>query len=117
MRRFYYTEVPLEDIAAPAVGAKRRWLLTKENGSPNFTVAFVEVAPGGSTLRHSHPYEHAMYFLEGVGELQESDGTSPISPWEFIYIASNELHQIRNTGQKSLKFLSVEPVINEEKKQ
>jgi quercetin dioxygenase-like cupin family protein len=105
MRHFYYAEIPLEDISAPAVGAKRRWLLTKEKGSPNFTVAFVEVAPGGSTLRHSHSYEHAMYFLEGVGELQELNGISPISPWEFIYIAPDELHQIKNTGNKSLKFI------------
>ena len=116
MRRFYYTEIPLENIAAPAVGAKRRWLLTKEKGAPNFTVAFVEVASGGSTISHSHPYEHAMYFLEGVGELLESNGTSPISPWEFIYITPDELHQIRNTGKKPLKFLSVEPVLKEDKK-
>jgi quercetin dioxygenase-like cupin family protein len=116
MRHFYYTEIPLENIDSPAVDAKRRWLVTKERGSPNFTMAIVEVAPGGSTLRHSHPYEHAMYFLDGVGELLESNGTSPLSPWEAVYIAPDEIHQIRNTGKTTLRFLSVEPVLKEEKK-
>jgi quercetin dioxygenase-like cupin family protein len=79
-------------------------------------MAMVEVAPGGSTLRHSHPYEHAMYFKDGNGELLESNGTSPVSLWEVIYIEPDELHQIRNTGNSVLRFISVEPVSKEEKK-
>ena len=116
MRHFYYTEVPLENIDSPAVGAKRRWLVTKDKGSPNFTMAMVEVAPGGSTLRHSHTYEHAMYFINGNGELLESNGPSPVSPREVIYIEPDELHQIINTGSSVLRFTSVEPVSKEEKK-
>jgi quercetin dioxygenase-like cupin family protein len=116
MRHFYHAEIPLEDIEAPAVGARRRWLVDVSVDSPNFTVAEVEVQPGGSTLYHTHPYEHAMFILEGTGEVVESTGTSPLMPWEVLYIASNELHQIRNTGGKMLKFLSVEPTQKEEKK-
>jgi len=116
MRHFYYTEIHPEDIRKPAVDAKRRWLVTKEKGSPNFTMAMVEVAPGGSTLRHSHHYEHAMYFIDGNGELLEANGTSPVSPFEVVYIEPNELHQIRNTGSRVLRFLSVEPIAKEEKK-
>jgi quercetin dioxygenase-like cupin family protein len=116
MRHFYYTEIRSEDIDKPAVGAKRRWLITKEGGSPNFTMAMVEVAPGGSTLRHSHPYEHAIYFVDGAGELFEGNGTSPVSPWEVVYIGPDEVHQIINNGRKTLRFISVEPVLKEEKK-
>ncbi len=117
MKHFYHSEMPLEDIASPAVGARRRWLVDAAVGAPNFTVAEVEVKPGGSTLHHSHAYEHAMFVLEGMGEVVESTGTSPITPGEVLYIAPDELHQIRNTGGKMLRFLSIEPVLREEKKE
>jgi len=116
MKHFYYAEIPLEDIVAPAVGARRRWLVDAGIGAPNFTVAEVEVKPGGSTLHHSHPYEHTIFILEGTGEVVESTGVSPLTPWEVLYIAPNELHQIRNTEGKMLRFLSVEPILKEEKK-
>jgi len=116
MRHFYHTEITLEDIAAPAVGAKRRWLIDATMGAPNFTLAEVEVKPGGSTDHHSHPYEHAMLILEGTGEVVESTGTSPITPWEVLYITPNEYHQIKNTGEKILRFLLVEPVQKEKNK-
>jgi quercetin dioxygenase-like cupin family protein len=116
MKHFYYAEVLLENIASPAVGTKRRWLVDAGTGAPNFTVAEVEVKPGGSTLHHSHSYEHAIFVLEGTGEVIESTGTTPLSPWEVLYIAPNELHQIKNTGGKMLRFISIEPALKEEKK-
>ena len=116
MKHFYHAEAPLEEISSSAVGARRRWLVDADMGTPNFTVAEVEVNPGGNTLHHSHPYEHAMFVLEGTGEVVESTGTSPLMPWEVVYIAPNEIHQIRNTGGKTLKFLSIEPMKKEEKK-
>jgi quercetin dioxygenase-like cupin family protein len=108
MRHFYYGDVPLVDIGAGAQGARRRWLVDQESGAA-VSMMFVEVKPGGNTLRHSHPYEHTMFFLEGTGEVVEENGVSPISPMEVIYIKSNELHQIRNTGDRPLKFIAVEP--------
>ncbi len=116
MKHFYYSEVQPEDIASPAVGARRRWLVDASMGAPNFTVAEVEVKPGGSTLHHSHTYEHAMFVLEGTGELVESTGARPITPWEVIYIAPGDLHQIRNNGGKMLRFLSIEPMLKGEKR-
>jgi quercetin dioxygenase-like cupin family protein len=115
MKHFFHAEVPLEDIPSPAVGARRRWLVDAGTGAPNFTVVEVEVKPGGSTLNHSHSYEHAMFVLEGTGEVIESTGTSPLTPLEVLYIAPNEQHQIKNTGGKMFRFLSIEPVLKEEK--
>jgi quercetin dioxygenase-like cupin family protein len=116
MKHFYYGDVPLEEIAPDARDTYRRWLVDAGTGAINFTVAEVEVKSGGNTLRHAHPFEHTMFILEGIGEVIESTGTSPIASWEVIYIEPNELHQIRNTGVKTLKFLSVEPVQKKEEK-
>jgi len=113
MKHFYYEDVPLVDIGDEARDAKRRWLVDQDSGSI-VSMMFVEVKPGGNTLRHSHPYEHAIFFLEGTGEIRDQNGVSPINPLEVIYIKPNELHQIRNTGDKTLKFIAVEPTQKKE---
>jgi quercetin dioxygenase-like cupin family protein len=115
MDHFFYMSRPLGDIGPDAPGAKRRWLVNASSGA-EVSVMFVEVAPGGSTLRHAHPYEHTMFFLEGNGELVEVDGVRPINPYEVVHIAPDELHQIKNTGERILKFLAVELAKKEEKK-
>ena len=117
MKHFYYAEIPLEDIASPAVGAKRRWLVDAGTGAPNFTVAEVEVMPGGSTLHHSHPYEHAMFILEGTGEVDRVNGHEPYLPLGRCSTSlPTSCTRSRNTGGKMLRFLSIEPVMKEEKK-
>ena len=48
-------------------GCQVRWLLGEKDGTPNFAMRQFEVAPGGYTPRHSHPYEHEVFVLEGEG--------------------------------------------------
>ncbi len=115
MKHFFYTSVPQADVAPGAPGAKRRWLVDASSGAA-VSMMFVEVAPGGSTLRHSHPYEHTVFILEGGGELVEANGVSPLSPWEVVHIAPDELHQIKNNGNRPLRFIAVEPADKGEKK-
>jgi quercetin dioxygenase-like cupin family protein len=113
MKHFYYGDIPLVNIGDDTHDAKRRWLVDQDSGA-TVSMMFVEVKPGGSTLQHSHPYEHTMFFLEGTGEIREENGVSPINPLEVIYIKPNEPHQIRNTGDKTLKFIAVEPTQKKE---
>jgi len=116
MKHFYYGDVPLSEIGSEARNSQRRWLVDEGIGAHNFTVAEVEIMPGGNTLHHSHHYEHAIFILEGNGEVVDSTGTSPITPWEVLYIAPNELHQIKNSGEKMLRFLTIEPIQKNEEK-
>ena len=109
MKHFYYENIPLVDIGTDAPGSKRRWLVGEELGA-SISMMFVEVMPRGNTLLHSHAYEHAMFFLEGAGEVHMDNGVSPVAPMEVLYIKPNELHMIRNTGNKPLKFIAVEPL-------
>jgi len=114
MKHFYYTQVPLVDIAG-SDGAQRRWLTDPAEGA-EVSIMLVELRPGAATLRHRHPYEHAMYFLEGTGEVVDESGVSPVNPGEMLRIGVDELHQIRNTGQRTLRFLAIEAAAKGEKR-
>src|SRR4029078_6769468 len=92
-----------------AFGCRVRWLLGPEQGPPNFAMRQLEVAPGGYTPRHSHPYEHEVYVLEGEGEILEGEKPLPLRPGTGVYVAPDEVHQFRNTGALPLKFLCLVP--------
>jgi quercetin dioxygenase-like cupin family protein len=113
MRIYHYSEMPEAAIGGEAPGSKKRKLNDVESA---VSTAMIEVAPGGHTLRHRHPYEHTMYVVEGTGEARDENGTSPLGPGVFIYLWPDELHEIVNTGSKLLRFLTIEPTQKKEKK-
>jgi quercetin dioxygenase-like cupin family protein len=90
-------------------GCTVRWLVSESDGAPNFAMRRFEVAPGGFTPRHSHPYEHEVYVLEGEGEVFEGDRAHRLKPGVVVYGQPDEVHQFKNTGQTPLKFLCLVP--------
>lgn len=88
---------------------KVRWLIGTGDGAPNFAMRQFEVERGGFTPRHSHPYEHEVFVLEGEGTIAEGDALHPIRSGDIIYVAPGEIHQFRNTGPAPLKFLCLVP--------
>lgn len=90
-------------------GCQVRWLLGERDGAPNFAMRQFEVAPGGFTPRHSHPYEHEVFILEGRGEVFEGDSPHPLAAGDVVFVKPDEVHQFRNTGDVPLKFLCLVP--------
>ena len=108
-----YTEVTNEDAdMEDASGTTIRWLLGPADAMPNFHMRMIEVEPGGHTPRHTHHYEHEVYVLEGRGELIDPEGEPiAIGPGSVAYVAPDELHQFRNTGEATLRFLCLVPKV------
>jgi len=92
-----------------AVGCQVRWLIGERDGAPNFAMRQFEVGVGGHTPKHSHPYEHEVYVLEGAGEILDGDTPRPFRAGDVIFVQSDEVHQFRNTGSAPLKFLCLVP--------
>lgn len=92
-----------------ASGCEVRWLVGESDGAPNFAMRQFEVAPGGHTPRHSHPYEHEVYVLEGDGVVYEGDVEHPFTTGDVIFVAPGDVHQFRNTGDVPMKFLCMVP--------
>lgn len=90
-------------------GCQVRWLLDESTGTPNFAMRQFEVAPGGYTPKHSHPYEHEVFVLEGQGVVLQGDVEHPLNAGDVVLVTPGEVHQFRNTGPAPLKFLCLVP--------
>jgi len=102
--------VPAEEVEMDgASGCTVRWLLSSADGTPNFAMRQFEVAPGGHTPRHSHPFEHEVYVLCGNGVAMEGDVEHPLSEGDVIFVEPDEEHQFRNTGGAPMRFLCLVP--------
>jgi quercetin dioxygenase-like cupin family protein len=110
MKVNHFTDVAEKPVEMEgSQGCTVRWLVGEPDGAPNFAMRRFEVAPGGFTPRHSHPYEHEVYVLEGEGEVFEGDQAHPLRPGVVVLVKPDEVHQFRNTGQTPLKFLCLVP--------
>jgi len=92
-----------------ATGCSIRWLVGQDDGAPNFAMRQFEVAVGGCTPRHAHPYEHEVFVLEGRGVVLEGDQEHALQTGDVVYVRPGELHQFRNTGDGPFKFLCLVP--------
>jgi quercetin dioxygenase-like cupin family protein len=90
-------------------GCRVRWLLGENDGTPNFAMRQFEVAPGGHTPRHHHPYEHEVFVLEGEGVVYEGESPHQLKAGDVVLVKPDEVHQFRNTGTTPLKFLCLVP--------
>lgn len=68
----------------------------------------VELAPGASAGRHTHPGEEISYVTEGQGEiLMEGKAPLKVKPGDGFVIPGGTKHDARNTGSTPLKLIAV----------
>lgn len=91
------------------VGCQVKQLISQQDGAPMFAMRQFEVAPGGHTPHHHHPYEHEVYVIAGEGVVLENETPRPIKAGDAILVQPDEIHQFRNTGSGPLKFLCLVP--------
>ena len=94
---------------AGAEGVTIRVLMGDNVGAPTFTMRHFEVAPGGRTPFHAHPWEHEVYVLSGTGKVRQKGGERKVGPGSFVYVPPDEEHNFENAGQAPFTFLCVIP--------
>lgn len=92
-----------------ATGVTIRVLMGENIGAPNFTMRHFEVAPGGSTPYHTHPWEHEVFVLFGTGKVRRKGGEAEVRPGSFVFVAPGEEHSFVNDGNAPLTFLCLIP--------
>ena len=116
MKIIHYSDVasiPSDKIGI--VGANQlsvRPLVTPADGASIFSMALLELAPGGSTPDHSHQREEEIFVKAGSGIVTCAGEQTPVAPGSVLYIGSNEAHQFVNTGDGVLELLCVTQVAN-----
>ncbi|HQN49056.1 MAG TPA: cupin domain-containing protein, partial [Caldisericia bacterium] len=63
----------------------------------------------GYTPKHSHPYEHEVFILNGKGRVFTDNTNKNFEKNYFLYVPPDKEHQFINTGENDLEFLCIIP--------
>ena len=89
--------------AQPA-GIKRTDLQRHDLSVPGREVvqAIVELDPGVTSSRHTHPGEEIVYVLEGAPLEYEVEGRPPVTlkPGDVLFIPAGKIHSAKNVGSR-----------------
>lgn len=99
--------VKVEDPAAS--GVTIRVAIGPDEGAENFVMRVFTVEPGGHTPKHTHPFEHEVFFHSGKGEVFFEGESHPVGQGHVAFIPPDALHQFINTGDEPLVFVCVVP--------
>jgi len=107
----HYSEVAAEVFGDEAPGVTIRWVIDEErDGAPTYALRVIEVAPGGNTPNHTHPFEHENYIMEGKGRVQIDGEWFEVAPGSIVFVPPNSQHTYVNGGNEVFKFLCGIPV-------
>lgn len=109
MKAVHYSDVPAEDPGGETRGVTIKWVISGQDGAPNFYMRVFEIEPGGYSPLHSHAWEHEIFILSGEGEIVQEDGRIKVVPGTAIFILPEETHQIRNPGREVLRLICLVP--------
>lgn len=102
--------MPANPVTHPeARDAAMRVLITPENGWSGHVMRVVELQEGGCSPKHTHPWPHINYILEGVGCLTLDGVEHKLQPGSFCFVPDEAMHQFSNTGNGVFKFICIVP--------
>ena len=102
----HYTEVPAQVFGDEAPGVTIRWVIDEtRDGAPNYALRVIEVAPGGHTPDHVHPYEHENFVVEGQGRVLLGDTWRDVAAGSVIFVPAGLRHTYVNAGDTLFRFL------------
>lgn len=111
MYKVSYKEVPAKPVEKEGfVHVQVRYLIGKDQGAKNFAMRLFEIAPGGHTSYHTHPWEHEIFVKRGHGIFISEDERYVIGEGDVIFIPSGERHQFRNESKETLELICLIPL-------
>jgi quercetin dioxygenase-like cupin family protein len=90
-------------------GKSIKWLLSKENGVPNFEMRYFEVTRDSAPSEDRHPWEHEVFVVRGEGQIKSGGVERTVRFGDAIYIPPNEMHQFSNFEEEPLGFICIIP--------
>lgn len=91
-------------------GARGYEFKTLVAGDPQYTSAYscelVRLDPSDHSVPHQEPWSHALYFLQGSGEITIGERTWPVAPQTVAKVRAGEVHALRNLGGTPMLILA-----------
>ena len=104
-----------EDLAAVTMTGEgvqdvvKRVLVSPGEGWDGWVMRLFEIAPGGHTPRHVHPWPHINFVASGAGELHLDGEDYEIEAGSFAFVPAGDEHQFSATGDTPLSFVCIVP--------
>lgn len=97
-------------VQAPGVsGATKQTLISLAQGWEGWVMRQFDLAPGGHTPRHAHPWPHINYVLGGTGTLFLDGQEHALEVGSVAYVPGGAEHQFQNPGTETLSFICIVP--------
>jgi quercetin dioxygenase-like cupin family protein len=94
----------LYSVRAQPAGIRRIDLQRHDLSVPGREViqTIVEIDPGVTSSKHTHPGEEIIYILEGAPLEYEVEGKPPVTlkPGDVLFIPAGKVHSARNVGSQ-----------------
>ncbi|MBN1499795.1 MAG: cupin domain-containing protein [Spirochaetes bacterium] len=75
-------------------------------GARHITTTLVEMDVNGHQHLHSHETEQSYFIIKGKGLMNVGDEECEVMKGDSIFIPSNAVHGLKNTGNEKLVYLS-----------
>ncbi len=110
MKHVHYTDIEEKEVHMEGVkDTTIRWLISKDDNSPNFAMRMFTMGPGGHTPYHKHDWEHEVFVVEGEGKFVTEKGEEPLKAGDVLLVPPNDMHQFKNGPTGTMKFLCLVP--------
>jgi quercetin dioxygenase-like cupin family protein len=97
------------EIEKTYTGVTIRRVISDVDGAEANVMDIFEIAPGGQTPQHSHPWEHQIFVISGHGWSADSSGRREFREGDVIYVKPGESHTFGNSGPQPVKLVCVVP--------
>lgn len=89
--------------------AVKKVLISPAEGWEGYVMREFELGQGGYTPRHTHPWPHINYVLEGEGTLHLDGQDYQLEAGSFAFVPGDKVHQFTNTGDGIFAFICIVP--------
>ena len=91
-------------------------LISGEEGWDDHVMRLFTLEAGGAAPRHSHPWPHIIYVLEGEGNLFFEGKDHRLTSGSVAYVDAESDHQIANRGEGRFVFICIVPERGEQER-
>jgi len=109
MKNIHYEEIEPKVFESDLVkGVSGRVLIGAADGAP-FCMRLFTVDSGGHTPRHTHAWEHEIFFHQGRGQVFNRGQWQDVRPGSAVFVPAGVEHQVRNNSGDLLVFVCLVP--------
>jgi len=104
-----FEPIDAAEIEKAYSGVTIRRVISEVDGADATVMDVFEIAPGGQSPYHEHPWDHQVFVISGRGWCREEKGQHDFGAGDVIYVKPGEPHSFGNAGPEPVMLVCVIP--------